>query len=410
MRASIVALLAVLGALALAPSAVSGASRAASPSCAIPDQVAPEGDAGVRQVELKAVCATALEQDLVYSIQTADGTAGAGDDYEAVDTTATASAGALVLRFPVPVLGDTLHEGDETFTVTLADPSGATTFSRPTATITILDNEEPEPVCTIPDPSFEEGDSGNVLHNFAITCDRRLPRDMSFRIRTADGTATAGDDYFAIDGPGSIVAGQTTLNAAVFILGDGLDEPDETFTYSLTDNAGLVTFNTGTITIVDDDEPSSGPCILLSDTEVSVSGAVSTPTTRRFAGPVPRLTVTNCGSSDVNLNARGTDATGSSGTWELTNASSGGAIDSLCELGTDLFRADLTLWWNDGGGTGTPLTTEDTTVVAQDGSTPFVLASAAEHEFSPSVELPCEGSVGLDEPMTTEITLTAIAP
>ena len=167
---------------------------------------------------------------------------------------------------------------------------------------------------------------------------------------------------------------------------------------------------TRTCTVTNDDEPPPGPCILLSDTAVGVSGTMSTPSTRRFAGPLPRLTVTNCGGSDVNLRARGTNATGPSGTWQLTNASSGGAVDSTCELGLDIFRAGVTLWNSQGGGFGTPLTTSDTTVIGEDLATPFLLAAAAAQEFSPSVEMPCAGSVSLGEPMTMVMTLTAVAP
>lgn len=387
------------------------AGHAAVPSCAIADQVAPEGDNGVHVIEFKAICATALEHDLVYSIKTADGTAVAPDDYQAVDTTAGASAGSFVLSADVGIVGDTLHEGDETFTVILADPSGSVTFSRATATITILDNEEPPPVCTIPDSSFPEGDSGVTLSNFTITCDRRLPEDLSFHVQTADGTATANEDYVAIDGDGSVVAGQTTINGAVNIVGDTQDEPNETFTYSITDNAGIVSFTTGTITILDDDEPApppGGPCIMLSQRAASVSGPPSTPTRRNFAD-TDRMTVTNCGDSAVQISVRGTDATGDGATWELTNRSSVGPLDSMCELGLNLFRAAVLLWLPDDSGIGTPLTTHDTPLLGDDGITPLSLADGATREMSPDVELPCEGS-DIGNPMTMTVTFTAATP
>lgn len=403
-RLVVAAVLALLGSGVLP-----GASRGAGPTCAIADQVAPEGDSGVRMIEFNAFCYGPLEQTLVYSIKTADGTAVQGADYQAVDRSVAASAGDSVLSFAVPILGDTLHEGDETFTVTLADASGTVAFSRATATITILDNEEPAPVCTIPDSSFPEGDSGTKLQQIQITCDRRLPEDLSFHIRTADGTATAGVDYAPIDGDGSVVAGQTTINAAVQIVGDRRDEPDETFTYTITDNAGLVTFNTGTITILDDDEPAPASCILLSETAATVSGTASTPTKRRFASP-DRLTVTNCGEGPVQLNARGTDAIGDGATWQLTDASSSGPIGSTCDLGINVFRLDVTLWLAGGGGLGTPLTTQETPLLGADGATPFTLPAAATQELSPQIELPCEGSDNTGDPMTTTVALTAVAP
>jgi hypothetical protein len=118
----------------------------------------------------------------------------------------------------------------------------------------------------------------------------------------------------------------------------------------------------------------------------------------------------NCGGADVNVLARGTNATGSGATWELTNRSSGGPIDSICELGLDLFRANLTLWNPQGGGVGTPLTTEDGVLLGLNGLDPFVLGSVSGQEFSADVELPCEGSSGIGQPMTMDVVLTAVAP
>ena len=151
--------------------------------------------------------------------------------------------------------------------------------------------------------------------------------------------------------------------------------------------------------------PPSGPCIVLSKTSVAVSGTASTPSTRRRVES-EHLTVRNCGDSAVHLNARGTDATGSAGTWQLTRDSSGG---SVCGAGVNVFRADVTLWLT-GGQAATPLSTSNTALVGTDGASPFTLGAAADQELSAGVDLPCVGSVGLGDPMTTNFTLTAVAP
>jgi Tol biopolymer transport system component len=151
--------------------------------------------------------------------------------------------------------------------------------------------------------------------------------------------------------------------------------------------------------------PPGGPCIVLSRTSVAISGTASTPSTRRRAES-EHLTVTNCGDSAVHLNARATDATGSAGTWQLTTDSGGG---SVCGVGVNVFRADVSLWLT-GGQATTPLSTSNAPLVGTDGATPFTLAAAADQELSAGVDLPCVGSVGLGDPMTTNVTLTAIAP
>jgi Tol biopolymer transport system component len=151
--------------------------------------------------------------------------------------------------------------------------------------------------------------------------------------------------------------------------------------------------------------PPPGPCIVLSKTSVAISGTASTPSTRRGADS-DHLTITNCGDSAVHLNARGTDATGAAGTWQLTNDSGSG---SVCGVGVNVFRADVTLWLT-GGQAATSLSTANTPLVGADGTTPFALGAAADQELSAGVDLPCVGSVGLGDPMTTNVTLTAVAP
>jgi len=151
--------------------------------------------------------------------------------------------------------------------------------------------------------------------------------------------------------------------------------------------------------------PPPGPCIVLSKTSVAISGTASTPSTRHRAES-EHLTVSNCGDSAVHLNARGTDATGAAGTWQLTNDSSGG---SVCGVGVNRFRADVTLWLS-GGQAATPLSPSNAPLVGADGTTPFILGAAAAQDFSAGVDLPCVGSVGLGDPMTTNVTLTAVAP
>src|SRR5262249_43101306 len=75
---------------------------------------------------------------------------------------------------------------------------------------------------------------------------------------TADGTAKAGSDYVAVSAasPGHLTfnPGQTSQTFPIQIIGDIFNEPDETFTVTLTNavNAGIAS-GTGTCTILDND-------------------------------------------------------------------------------------------------------------------------------------------------------------
>jgi chitinase len=61
----------------------------------------------------------------MVSYATADGTATAGSDYTAVTGTLTFAPGEITKTVTVPVIGDTLTESAETFTLTLTRGSDA---------------------------------------------------------------------------------------------------------------------------------------------------------------------------------------------------------------------------------------------------------------------------------------------
>jgi len=82
---------------------------------------------------------SALQVSVGYA--TADGTAEAGRDYEAVSGRLTFAPGATSMAIRVPIVDDDAYEPDEeSFTLTLADATGAT-VSRATATGTIRDDD-----------------------------------------------------------------------------------------------------------------------------------------------------------------------------------------------------------------------------------------------------------------------------
>ena len=94
---------------------------------------------------------------------TSSGTASAGSDYQTRNGTVTLLAGRLTQTITVPLIGDTVGELDETFFVTLSNPSGAV-LGNSQAIGTILDDDN----LTISDTSITEGDDGSVLAVFTV--------------------------------------------------------------------------------------------------------------------------------------------------------------------------------------------------------------------------------------------------
>jgi Calx-beta domain/FG-GAP-like repeat len=123
------------------------------------------------------------------------------------------------------------------------------------------------PTLSIADVSVTEGDQGSTPMNFAVTLSRTTGVPVTVTYATGGGTATAGTDYTAASGTLSLPAGTTTSSIPVSILGDFVDEPNETFQVTLSAPSGA-TLSDGqaTGTIVDNDLP---PVLRVADCAVS---------------------------------------------------------------------------------------------------------------------------------------------
>lgn len=77
---------------------------------------------------------------------TSDGTATAGSDYSATSGTLAFLDGQSSRTFSVPIIDDTLVEGNETVNLTLSNPTGGVKLGKPNiAVLTIVDNDPPAP-------------------------------------------------------------------------------------------------------------------------------------------------------------------------------------------------------------------------------------------------------------------------
>ncbi|MGE4072469.1 MAG: C25 family cysteine peptidase [Lysobacterales bacterium] len=113
------------------------------------------------------------------------------------------------------------------------------------------------PQLTIDDVAIAEGDSGTSQLNFTVTRNGATANPVDFSFSTADGSASAGSDYVASSGTGSIAAGgpSASTTIAVTINGDTLFEGDETFFVILSAPSAnaLIADSQGLGTIVNDD-------------------------------------------------------------------------------------------------------------------------------------------------------------
>jgi Calx-beta domain len=106
---------------------------------AIGDVAVVEGGSASRDAQFLFTMAAPSASPVTVHYTTADGTAAAGTDYTAEVGTVTVPAGAVSRVISVPILGDSLHEGAETFTVTLSN-AGAT-ISQAVGSGSIVDDD-----------------------------------------------------------------------------------------------------------------------------------------------------------------------------------------------------------------------------------------------------------------------------
>ncbi|HYE51350.1 MAG TPA: Calx-beta domain-containing protein [Azospirillaceae bacterium] len=106
--------------------ATRGTALPVAPILSVEDATAVEGDGNDRALTFTLRLSAPAATDVTVHVATEDGTAAAGIDFEGVARTVTIAAGQTSATVTVPVLGDTAREGDESLTLRLFTPSGAT--------------------------------------------------------------------------------------------------------------------------------------------------------------------------------------------------------------------------------------------------------------------------------------------
>ena len=133
------------------------------PKVSVADASVAEGDSGTTQLTFTVTLDAASDEAVSVGYVTSNGTATAGVDYTAGNGTITFAPGVLSQQISVTVTGDGTAETDETFTLTLSSPSGAT-IADGAATGTILNDDVINPanlMLSISDASVVEGAPGS---------------------------------------------------------------------------------------------------------------------------------------------------------------------------------------------------------------------------------------------------------
>ena len=185
---------------------------------------------------------------------TSNGTATAGQDYTATSgilSWADGEGGSKSVS--IPIIADSLEELDETFTLSLSNPTNNLTLSQSDATVTIVNDTSPGTIA-FETLSLNVAEGNQAILTVIRTGGGDGPVTVDFA--TQNGTASSGEDYNAQTGTLSW-GDQDTAPKTISIttLKDStLNEPDESFTVHLSNVTGQATLAdavSATVTVTD---------------------------------------------------------------------------------------------------------------------------------------------------------------
>ena len=222
------------------------------------------------------------------------GTAINGSDFRELPTTSPFPYGNQANLTIVPI-DDTEVEGTETVTVTLLDGPGYRVGSPSSATVTIIDNDQPplEPVVITlseADPqAFEmRADPGVIRFHRTGDASQPLP-EVRWRF---SGTAVNGSDFQQLPTASPFPTG-SDADLTIIPLDDTEFEGNETVTVTLVEGPGyrVGSPSSATVTIFDNDLPLPIVSVTASDASASESGDTGTFTIARTGDTTPALVV-----------------------------------------------------------------------------------------------------------------------
>lgn len=132
-------------------------------SITIADVSVAEGNSGITTATFNVTLSAPSAQATSVDYATANGTALAGQDYQAANGTITFQAGETAKTIAINVLTDTLAEPDETFTVTISNPTNSATLARAQATGAIQNDDAVQPCTPRPATRVQTSVSGGTL-------------------------------------------------------------------------------------------------------------------------------------------------------------------------------------------------------------------------------------------------------
>jgi hypothetical protein len=191
-----------------------------------------EGNQGTRDAVFTVTALGSVNRNIVVTYSTLNGSAQAATDY-------LPRVGQVVLTpaqpwatVSVPIVGDRMNEGTESFQLVLTNVEGAR-LGDGVADATILD-EDPLPTMYVSDAQVTTTSAGNYVAIFTVALDVVSGREVSVNYTTVDLTAIAGLDYAPQSGTLVFPSGVTSQQVAIPVTTHGIAGGNKKFTLNLT--------------------------------------------------------------------------------------------------------------------------------------------------------------------------------
>jgi len=247
-----------------------------------------EGDSGTTPFSAQ-VSMYGWGSTITVKISATPGTANE-TDYVFTTTQLTLSPGSAAQTVSGYILGDTDPEGDEYFTLTasLATPGSYPYVYSSGGSITITDDDQAHASqLHVEGVSLLEGNQGTTTADVRVRLEPASRNTVTVAYQTADGTATAGQDYQSASGKLTFAPGEVLKTIPIAIIGDTVFESDERFAVVLSQpQMALLGTARAEVVIANDD---AAVHATLADLEVDEGneGTKTVPITVTFDAPVP---------------------------------------------------------------------------------------------------------------------------
>ncbi|MCB1126777.1 MAG: hypothetical protein KDM81_09795, partial [Verrucomicrobiae bacterium] len=190
-------------------------------------------------------------------VETTDYSAGAGEDYEAVNRNLSWEPGQRLQVVQIPLLKDGVKEPSESFRVTLSNPGGGARLGpNVLATVIILDDDSGVGFTTVRHAVWGKSEVAEIeVSRGSDAWDGAFTVDY----HTADGSARAGVDFAETSGTLHFVAGELAKVIPVRLMARADPPQLRTFTITLDNVTGLIPLNDSLQTVfVDIASPAAG--------------------------------------------------------------------------------------------------------------------------------------------------------